>query len=89
MATQVGIRELRDNLTTLMRRVRDGETIEVTHHGKPVAVISPTQDDWLAHLEAIGELRPATRAWKLPDPLPVTGSMTATEALMDDRYGDD
>lgn len=89
MATHVGIRELRDNLTALMRRVRDGETIEVTHHGKPVAVISPAADDWMAHLIAIGEVSPAKRPLTLPDPLPVTGPMTASEALMDDRYGDD
>lgn len=86
MDTRVGIRELRDNLTALMRRVRDGETIEVTHHGKPVAVISPAQDDWLAHLEAIGELIPATRSMRdLPPPRPWTGGKTPFEILMEER----
>jgi prevent-host-death family protein len=86
MATQVGIRELRDNLTALMRRVRDGETIEVTHHGRPIALISPTAKDWRAHLIATGELRPALRSWgDLPAPLPATGPVSASEALQEDR----
>lgn len=86
MATQVGIRELRDNLTVLMRRVRDGETIEVTHHGKSIALIQPTPEDWEAYLIATGELRPALEPWgDLPDPLPVTGPMTASDALQEDR----
>jgi prevent-host-death family protein len=43
--TRIGIRALRDNLTATIRRVRAGETFEVTHHGEPVAVLAtvPTQ----------------------------------------------
>lgn len=89
MATQVGIRELRDNLTALMRRVRDGETLEVTHHRTPVAVISPVQDDWIAHLVAIGEVTMPTEPWSLPPLHRVTGPMTASEALMEDRDSED
>lgn len=87
MATQVGIRELRDNLTALLRRVRDGETLEVTHHGKPVAVISPAEEDWLAHLIAIGEATPAV---PLDRPIrrgKVTGGRSASEILQEDRDG--
>lgn len=38
---QMGIRELRGNLGAVVRRVQDGETIEVTDHGHPVARIVP------------------------------------------------
>jgi prevent-host-death family protein len=41
MWTQMGIRELRDNLTDAIRRVAAGERIEVTRDGVPVALISP------------------------------------------------
>jgi prevent-host-death family protein len=84
--TRIGIRELRDTLTQTIRRVRDGESIEVTHDGKPVARIVPYKDDRRAQLIAEGKLRPALRPlYPLPEPVPVTGPMTASEALEDDR----
>lgn len=86
MATQVGIRELRDNLTKLLRRVRDGETIEVTHHGRPVAVISPSPEDWRAHLIATGQLIPATRSMRdLPPLLPATEGKSLSEIILEER----
>ncbi|MGH3070688.1 MAG: type II toxin-antitoxin system Phd/YefM family antitoxin [Gaiellaceae bacterium] len=82
----MGIRELRDMLTQTIRRVRNGESVEITHDGKPVARIVPVQDDRRAQLIAEGKLRPALRSlYPLPEPVPVTGPMTATEALEDDR----
>ena len=38
---QVGVRELRQNLSKYLRRVERGERLEVTDHGRPVAVLSP------------------------------------------------
>lgn len=38
---RVGVRELRQNLSVHLRRVRKGETLEVTEHGHSVAVLSP------------------------------------------------
>ena len=37
----MGIRELRASLGAVVRQVQDGETIEVTEHGHPVARIVP------------------------------------------------
>ena len=37
----MGIRELRNNLPAVIRRVRAGEAIEVTDHGHPVARLVP------------------------------------------------
>jgi prevent-host-death family protein len=89
MATQMGIRELRDNLTTTIRRVRAGETIEITNHGEPVAVLSPAPRSRIAQLIARGEATPPTyppRWRELRVGLrPVTGEMTASEALQEDR----
>jgi prevent-host-death family protein len=39
--TQIGIRELRANLGSIVRRVRGGETVELTEHGHPVARLVP------------------------------------------------
>ena len=37
----VGVRELRQNLSKYLDRVRLGETLEVTAHGQPVAILAP------------------------------------------------
>lgn len=38
---RVGIRELRQNLSVHLRRVKRGESLEVTEHGRTVAVLGP------------------------------------------------
>ena len=84
MWSQMGVRQLRDNLTEALRRVRRGETIEVTSDGVPVAVLGPTPADRVARLVASGAKAPTP----LTRPLrrfPVTGSLTASEALEEDR----
>jgi len=40
-SNRVGIRDLRQNLSVHLRRVRAGATLEVTEHGRPVAVLAP------------------------------------------------
>jgi prevent-host-death family protein len=53
---RVGVRELRQNLSVYLRRVRRGETLEVTERGRPVATLHPIvgQNHGLARLEARG-----------------------------------
>lgn len=38
---EVGIRDLKNSLSRHLKRVRQGETIVVTEHGRPVAHIIP------------------------------------------------
>ncbi len=85
MPERMGIRDLRDNLTTTMRRVRAGETIEITHHGEPVAVLAPVGRDRLARLVASGGVTPPVGRMPRSRPLPITGEMTASEAIEEDR----
>lgn len=83
----MGIRELRDSLTATLRRVREGETIEVTHHGEPVAVMAPLPPDRIGRLVAAGGV---TQAKPLERPLrrfEVIGELTASQAIEDDRAG--
>jgi prevent-host-death family protein len=74
---RIGIRQLRDHLTATIRRVRDGETLEITHDGVPVALLSPISADRLERLERAGEL---TRAVPLTRPIrrfePLSGRST-------------
>jgi antitoxin (DNA-binding transcriptional repressor) of toxin-antitoxin stability system len=85
MRSRIGIRELRDTLTATIRRVRNGETLEVTHDGVPVAILAPVRKDRTERLVAGGDVTPPT---PLGEPLrrfPVTGELTAAEAIEDDR----
>lgn len=41
---QVGVRELRQNLSVYLDRVKEGERLEVTEHGRPVALLIPLPD---------------------------------------------
>jgi len=61
MAT-VGIRELNQQTSQILDRVRSGETIEITDRGVPIAEIRPVgrEQSALARLVAEGALTPAT-----------------------------
>ncbi|MGH3135983.1 MAG: type II toxin-antitoxin system Phd/YefM family antitoxin [Gaiellaceae bacterium] len=87
MATRMGIRELRDTLTQTIRRVRAGETIEVTHDGEPVVLLTPIRESALDRLIAEGRISAPQGAMTLPVPRPARGRLTATDALRDDRDG--
>jgi prevent-host-death family protein len=89
---RVGIRELRQNLSVYLRRVRAGESLEVTERGEPVATLQPiaNSDDAIARLSARGipirrgagslsDLAPPTRA-KLERPV-----AEVLEELREDR----
>jgi prevent-host-death family protein len=82
---RIGIRELRDHLTATIRRVRNGETLEITHDGEPVALLSPISRDRLERLERAGELT-AGGPFALPirtfEPL---SGRTSEEIISEDR----
>ena len=85
MATRMGIRELRDKLPQAIRRVRQGETIEVTHDGEPVAVITPYRRSRIEQLIAEGKATPG-RPFELPIRLhEARGPVSASEAILQDR----
>jgi prevent-host-death family protein len=68
--SSVGIRELRQHASDLLRRVEGGERIEITDRGRPVAVLAPLPEDPLERLRAAGDLQPSQGdLTELPDPL--------------------
>jgi len=40
---EIGIRELKDRLSEILHRANAGEKITITHHGRPLCEISPTE----------------------------------------------
>ena len=61
LSKQVGVRELRQNLSVHLRRVVRGETLEVTDRGQAVAVLAPIRHESsaLERLAAAGLVIPA------------------------------
>jgi antitoxin (DNA-binding transcriptional repressor) of toxin-antitoxin stability system len=85
MRSRIGIRELRDTLTTTIRRVRNGEVLEVTHDGVPVAILGPVPDDRIQQLVAGGEVTPAATLRQPLRRFPVIGRLSASAAIDEER----
>ena len=82
--TSVGVRELRQRASELLRRVATGETIEITDRGRPVALLAPLPEgSALDRLRAAGDVQPAVGDLDdLPEPLRlVPGVETPSAAL--------
>jgi len=59
--TSVGIRELRQRASELLRLVERGETVEITDRGRPVALLTPLPGGSpLERMRSTGEVEPAT-----------------------------
>jgi prevent-host-death family protein len=60
-AGRVGVRELRQNLSVYLDRVKAGEVLEVTEHGQAVALLTPLPGPATAleRLIAAGRATPA------------------------------
>lgn len=56
---QITHRQLRNDSAEILRRVATGETVLVTNHGEPAAVIGPPPGDVLSALSAHGQVRTA------------------------------
>jgi antitoxin (DNA-binding transcriptional repressor) of toxin-antitoxin stability system len=85
MAGQIGIRELRDNLTATIRRVRAGETFEITHHHERVAMLTPARLDRIDQLHDASDVTPGKPLDRPIRRYPPAAQMTASEALEEDR----
>jgi prevent-host-death family protein len=75
MSNSVGIRELRQQASSILKRVVAGEVIEVTEHGHPIARIVPLQSGVLEQLaiegratSAVGDLLDLLDEMSLPAP---------------------
>jgi len=81
--TSVGVRELRQRASELLRLVEGGETIEITDRGRPVALLSPLPEGSpLERLRATGEVDRATGDIdELPPPLKSKSAELPSEVL--------
>lgn len=91
-ADRVGVRELRQNLSVYLRRVKAGETLAVTERGETVAELGPVRSKPLSILDqmiADGRATPARRSHKLLPPPPEIPGRPLSEILREMRDEDD
>ncbi|MGP1674344.1 MAG: type II toxin-antitoxin system Phd/YefM family antitoxin [Candidatus Limnocylindrales bacterium] len=92
---RVGVRELRQNLSVYLARVKAGETLEVTEHGQPVAELGPRPTkprSIIDQMIADGRATPATFDHRLIPPpilIPDPSGKTLTQILLEMRDEDD
>lgn len=81
----IGVRELRQRASELLRRVEQGETIEVTDRGRRVALLSPAPaGSPLDRLRAMGDVEPAKGDFDdLPEPLPLKPGIERPSAVLE------
>lgn len=65
MLEQVGVRELRDQLSRYLERAKAGEQIEITERGRPIALLVPLPESRAAvtELVASGQVKLAEQPW--------------------------
>ncbi|WIY83855.1 type II toxin-antitoxin system prevent-host-death family antitoxin [Propionimicrobium sp. PCR01-08-3] len=81
----VGIRELRDGLSRHLKSVREGHTITVTDHGRPIARIVPADGPTVLELMiAEGVVTPA-RAPRRPLPEPIKTAGPVSDLISEQR----
>ena len=81
----VGVRELRQRASELLRLVARGETIEITDRGRPVAILGPLPEGSpLELLRAAGDIDSATGdVDDLPEPVVLAdGVESPSQALV-------
>ena len=92
----IGVRELRQNASKYLDRVKKGESIEVTERGVPIAVLGPVPVKKVSLLDRlIAEGRATAPTGNLMDIVPIPADPdydgpTSTEILIqmreDERY---
>lgn len=87
--TTVGVAELRQNLSTYLRRVSKGQRLVVTDRNRPVAELSPPPSTGadLDRLIAEGRVSRPRRP-SLPEPLELKGDPDALGRALDEIRGD-
>ncbi len=89
-ATTVGVRELRQNLSKYLTRVKQGETLTVTERGHVVARLVPSRPDidpyYLKLAEKYGATIPTKNLLDVIDSLPPRRKRPAgtTDALLEE-----
>lgn len=78
---RVGVRELRQNLSVYLRRVRRGDALLVTEHGRPVAALQPLPMSFRLEERGIGIRRGRGNLADLPPPATLEADRSLADVL--------
>ncbi len=80
----VGVRELRQRASELLRQVERGESIQITDRGRPVALLSPLPTGSpYRQLRAEGQIELASGELEdLPEPLPLPPGQESASSVL-------
>lgn len=81
----IGVRELRQHASRYLRRVANGESVQITDRGRPVAQLVPISGDAWSDLVASGRVTPAEDAADVVDEAPRDYDLEASEILTEMR----
>jgi prevent-host-death family protein len=89
--TSVGVRALRQRASELLRLVEQGETVEITDRGRPVALLTPLPEGSpLDRLRAAGEIESASEdPSDLPEPLVLAAETESASSALQRLRRDD
>jgi prevent-host-death family protein len=89
MENKVGIRELKQNPSQIIAKVKQGEAFTVTERGEPVALIVPIAEDPFTRLVQEGKIRLPRKPFGLVEIVPQASptGLTSEEILAEDRNG--
>jgi prevent-host-death family protein len=84
---EIGVRELKANLSSVIRRVEAGEEVRVTVRGRPVADLVPVggsrrYSEGMRKLIAEGRVTPASRPLPLPKAKPAIRTGKSASAII-------
>jgi prevent-host-death family protein len=82
--TSVGVRELRQRASELLRLVENGETVEITDRGRPVALLGPLPaGSPLDQMRSAGEIEDAgADPDDLPEPIQLAAGVESPSAAL-------
>jgi prevent-host-death family protein len=85
---EIGVRELKAQLSSVLRDVEDGEQVRVTSRGRPVADIVPVlpeRSETMKKLIAEGKVTPASRRLPMDPPAPRDTGRSASAIILAER----
>jgi len=83
----VGVRQLRQDASGVLKLVKAGQRITVTEHGRAVAELSPITNPSLQDYISAGVITPASRKYnsKIDKPLPLPKGVDLVAELLSER----
>ena len=83
----MGIRELKQNASAVIRRVKQGEPLTITERGVPVAKLVPIPDDKYIELIQEGVIIPGLGGFDVDSivPIEIPGGISSEELIAQER----